>query len=203
MFSICSGDSALRHLPMCGLRMPMPNGLEQQSFILSLRSRFAGVNLLLVFRCTGTWKHLCSTLGPWQKQKQSLKGNFSHGNCTSGRGQLLIHLHFKLFVVSLKHLIGESRSLAELDIQRLEVPTSKEVVVGAGARETLSLNSNWNYLSSHKTLPECAMGKSERSSLGRRVRQRLLFQWPNKDWFKKLLERGKEKERREKSRTIS
>lgn len=142
MFSICSGDSALRHLPMCGLRMPMPNGLEQQSFILSLRSRFAGVNLLLVFRCTGTWKHLCSTLGPWQKQKQSLKGKFSHGNCTSGRGQLLIQLHFKLLVVSLKHLIGESRSLAELDIQRLEVPTSKEVVVGARARETLSLNSN-------------------------------------------------------------
>lgn len=184
MFSICSGDSALRHLPMCGLRMPMPNGLEQQSFILSLRSSSAGVNLLLVFRCTGTWKHLCSTLGPWQKQQQSPKGNFSHGNCSSGRGQFLVHLHFKLLVVSLKHLIGESRSLAELDIQGLEVPTSKEVVVGAGARERLSLNRNWNYLSSHKTLPEGAMGKSERSSLGRCVRERLLFQWPNKDWLK-------------------
>ena len=183
MFSICTGDSALRHLLTCGLWVLMLNGLEQQSFILSLRCRSAGVNLLLVFRYTVTWKHLCSTLGPWQKQQQSLKGNFSHGNHTSGRGQLLIHLHFKLLFVSLKHLIGESRYLAELDVQGLEVPTSMKVVVGAGARERLSLNSNWNYLSPHKTLPECAMGKSERSSLGRCVRERLLFQWPNKDWF--------------------
>ena len=75
-------------------------------------------------------------------KQQSLKGNFSHGNHTSGRGQLLIHLHFKLLFVSLKHLIGESRYLAELDVQGLEVPTSMKVVVGAGARERLSLNSN-------------------------------------------------------------
>ena len=51
-------------------------------------------------------------------------------------------LHFKLLFVSLKHLIGETRSLAELDVQELEVPPPMEVVFGAGARTGLSLNSS-------------------------------------------------------------
>lgn len=159
-----------------------------------IRCRSAGVNLLL---SSGIQVARSISALPWAPGRRSSSHwrETSHGNHTSWGGQLLIHLHFKLLFVSLKHLIGETRSLAELDVQELEVPTPMEVVAGAGARKGLSLYSSWNHLNPHKTLPECAIGKSERSSLGRCVREWLLFQWPNKDWFESYWKkRGREKE---------